>query len=225
MQRPKLLGLALLAMFALSAVVSTTALAAEPLFLILSGQKFPVSLTITSGLTTIEKVSGGAVVCHKDKGTGLITSAQLGAFAATFEECETMPGKIQCRMPGGPAGILLFPEVRLDLVSYLIKSVPSAGLLTLLPPVLLEFTIECGTAKFGIKGGAIGSLSPLNSFAHNLTLTFEQVKGVQFIKECEFPVELCARKKFLLELNAGTEEAGMEGIDTLETGTDVEVDP
>jgi hypothetical protein len=232
MQRPRLLGLALLAMFALCAVASTTALAQDPRFLSETG-KFPVSFTGTTSRSTVfETTKLAKITCIKDTDTGEIESASFATVTIALEGCSTF-ASLKCHTPGDATGVILFPAVSLYLVSYSRAGKLLAGLLSKLPPVLLEFLIECGSGpeKVKIRGGVIGLLSPLGSFGKNFTLSFEQVAGVPSVRECDFPIEVCGkageRKPFFLEtsINGGSEEeAGEEGVEELETSTRVEVE-
>ena len=107
MQRLKIVFLALMAVFALSAVASATASAAEhenPVVLPLAAETF----TGESGPGTLSTLAGKEVKCKKDKSEGTIAAnGREGTLHIDFEECTNETGTITCTGLGDSSGIIL----------------------------------------------------------------------------------------------------------------------
>ena len=108
MQRFGILGVALMAVFALSAVVSATASAHV---LILPTLTAIEDWTGESGAGTLEALPGGTtneIACKKDKSEGTFEKDKpLGLFHITFEGCTAGFGTLTCTGLGDANGIIL----------------------------------------------------------------------------------------------------------------------
>ena len=108
MQRFRILGVALVAMFALSAVVSATASAEVKILPALTAEE---KWTGESGAGTLEALPGGStheVACKKDKSEGTFEQNKpLGLFHITFEGCTAGFGTLTCTGLGEGNGIIL----------------------------------------------------------------------------------------------------------------------
>src|ERR1700730_17870093 len=84
MKRIKIVGLCLVAAFALSATVASSALAAKHI------NKGPIKIHAVSGIAFLELEKGvGKIECKTSETAGEITTAAGGTVVATFKGCET----------------------------------------------------------------------------------------------------------------------------------------
>lgn len=171
MQRSKILGLALMATFVLSAVVSATA-SAEPAVIL------PETAQLFSGESskgTLEVLPGGLahrVVCQKDKSEGNIeTGGKLGQFHIKFESCKAA-GLFAC------TGLGEAVEVILSLGTYHIVydklgtgAALGVGILFLVEPV--HFTCSNG-AEFVVQGEVLCLIKPINALAKHFEIVCER---------------------------------------------------
>jgi len=91
MKRLKLIGLAIFAVFALSACAAATASAEETRFLPEGTTKF----TVKSGAGKLTSPEA-EIACLSDSGKGEITSKRLGTFEVEFKDCEEPKLKVKC---------------------------------------------------------------------------------------------------------------------------------
>jgi hypothetical protein len=94
MKRISMMGLSLVAAFALSALVAGGALAAKH---VNSG---PLKYKSTSGIAFLEVEGGGKIECKVSNATGEYTTSTSGTVTATFESCETIGKKMHQRRTG-----------------------------------------------------------------------------------------------------------------------------
>jgi hypothetical protein len=234
MKRLKLLGLALIAIFALSAMATTAAFAENPLILPNPTAKEPLTFTSESVKGTkpkLETTKGTEIKCEKAKNSGSFTTGDAGTIEIDFEGCSTPVGaeNVSCNSPGDKKGIILLNATNgngdIQLVDVLpeiekVKKLRLGVLITLLS----DLNIECSLVKIKVLQSVIG-LADIKGEptteeklikTNVMTLLFHQTKGEQEIKECDLLIATCgkegARKKFLLEANfgAGHELAGEE---------------
>ena len=233
MQKLKVLGLALMAMFAIGIAVSATASAAEvPEFLCLGTCSFPITFTgkIATGklLTAI-----GSVECTEAGTTeGEITSAKKGtAKSIDFKGCLLAANKEKCNTTTDAAGVILLNSVAFHLVAYKLSAKLLAGILFLPAEVLFE----CGAVKIKVKGSPIALVaieSPITEAeSKNLLLLWdiEEVGGKkkQDPEKCELPAAICEGKTYgeLANLGLGFETAVFEETHVLLVlSTDVKID-
>jgi hypothetical protein len=106
MQRIKLLGLAVLAVFAFSAVASAVASAEimPPLMLPGAGTTFTIK---GLGEPILVRENGEKIKCKKSTGSGEATSDSLGNFKILFEECKSEPLSTTCTGLGNTTGTIL----------------------------------------------------------------------------------------------------------------------
>jgi hypothetical protein len=104
MQRFRILGVALMAMFALSAVMSATASAEVKILPTLTVEE---KWTGESGKGTLEVLGGEGIECTKDKSEGTFEANKpLGKFHIHLEGCKTAGG-ITCTGLSEKTGIIL----------------------------------------------------------------------------------------------------------------------
>jgi len=239
MKRIRLLGLALIALFALGAFASAGAFAGNPEILPKPTEKAPLTFTSTAGKTELKTTKDVETVCQKAKNTGEFTSQDLGTVTIKFEECKAEPGK--CNSPGQAAGVILI-EGDVHLVDVLPAGTLDLGVAITPhqdgnPKEDVSYTCG-GIAKTLILGTVIGVadnaagalLKDLEKFKETKVLWKQNASlGEQEIKECDLLTAFCepggVKKKFLLEADFGKgHELAVEIADaTLEFKTEVEV--
>jgi hypothetical protein len=212
MQRLKLLGLALMAVFALGAFASAAASAEElPNFLPEGTEANPVTFKDHSKGGTLETKAGKKVTCTEDHSEGQATSKKLGSFDVLF---------LGCKSEGTPC---------LGLGDKVAESVLVLGtfhirrLLTEAKHVYIVFLLEhvhftCG---FGlvlilVLGCVAALVLQVNKLVKEFEIHFEQEKGVQK------PTEIADEKnekneKCILETKVGNEAYVQSGELTLAT--------
>ena len=149
MQRLKILGVALMAVFALSALASTTASAAVVVL-----PEVEEKWTGESGKGTLETLKAlASVVCQKDKSEGTFEAKKpLGLFHITFEGCKAA-GLIACTGLGEAKEVILSLGTAHLVFDKLGKVLSEAGVgvLFLLEPV----HFECGSGKLFVVTGQV----------------------------------------------------------------------
>ncbi len=143
---------------------------------------YPKPLSITSGPTTLESVSGEKIECVADTGAGEVTSPMTGTAKIVLSGCERVlpTGKIPCETPGAPPEeIVINAPTRLGYISH----TPTTAVVGLdLGNDNLLATFVCGETRVLVKGSVIGKLTPVNKpvkAGKPFTLKFKQVKGHQ----------------------------------------------
>jgi hypothetical protein len=169
MQRFKLLGLTVLAVFVLGAVASSSAFGALPTVL-----PETAKISGTTGKGTLETTEGLAITCEKSTVSETAFKTK-GAFHITFTGC-TGPAKEKCESLGDAAGIILvLGEYHFVFITL---SPLVVGLALLLSP---EVHIDCltiiGEVLLLVKGCIVGSVSPINTSTTAFTGVIEQTKG------------------------------------------------
>jgi hypothetical protein len=238
MKRIRLLGLALIAVFALGALASASAFAENPEILPVptetSPAKFTATLSATKLVVTKEKVE---VECKKGKAKGSFTTQDAGTVDVTFEECKGLVGtnSAVCTSSGAAEGSIL-TEGTVQLVDIL-----PAGTLELgvwikpnedgSPATDLHF--KCGAvAEFVVLGSVIGKTNAKDLVKiKETTLTYEQsTRGEQAIKSCMFLKALCINAEgkeniFMLETEFGKGHllAAFVGTGTIKPEPEIEV--
>jgi hypothetical protein len=204
MQRLKLLVAALMAVFALGAMVSATASAEElPNFLPLGTEANPVIGIGKSGAGTLETVGGKTVKCTSSTSTGEATGPKLGRFDILLLGCES--SGIKCTgLKDTTAGSVLvkgtfhirrlLTEVKHVYIAFLIEHVHFSCLILIL--------------VLGCKAGLL--LSP-NVLSSTLILHLKQKAGVQepteIASESGSTDEKCTLS---IKIGAGAEEQAGE---------------
>ncbi|HEY2142010.1 MAG TPA: hypothetical protein VGG98_08120 [Solirubrobacteraceae bacterium] len=168
MQRLKILGLALVAVFALSAVASVATASAEVKILPEVAEKY----TGESGEGTLSSLSGTTVTCKKDTSEGEFEAKKpLGLFHITFKEC-TGPFNATCTGLGEASGVILVLGTAHLVFDKLGAKLSEAGVgvLFLLEPV--HFT--CLGILIKVKGEVLCLIKPVNVKAKHFEIVCEQ---------------------------------------------------
>jgi hypothetical protein len=208
MKSMRILGLALVAVFALFAMSVASASAAEPAFYECvkeAGGKFAKGCATEGGKggyvlregigakpafkgkggkATLHTPGVGEVTCASFKDSGTITSPTTeGKVLSTFSKCESL-GKT-CTSPGAKAGTITTNNLKGSL-GYLSKANHEAGvdLSAETGSVLAEFT--CEGLSISVTGSVIGQITPVNIATKKSTTTFAVTpEGFQKYKSFE----------------------------------------
>jgi hypothetical protein len=232
MRRIRIIGLALVAVFALAAVAAATASAAAPEFVPANG-KFPVSVKFTSGAGTLEAEGGHTVSCKHDSGAGTIENAKTIAKAVIkFTGCTTnIIGEDECKTAGKAKGEIVTNTLAAKLV-FDNKEKTSVALLAANEkgPAELYAEFEClGLETIKVKGSVLLLVTTLNTSTNLIKTSAKQTGGKPEDTSYwnEAGTELLTDKmetKGEGFLAFGYVESGISGTgDILPEGTNVEV--
>jgi hypothetical protein len=206
MSRTRIIGLALVAVFAMSAVAASAASAALPEF-IPTGKKFPVAFTSKSGVSILWTAGGKEIVCQSDTNKGNITGAKTDEVTVEFFKCEEPALKVSCGTSGTIKTNLLASTL-----GYLNAATHKVGLL--LEPktagaLFAEF--KCSILTVKVSGSVICEITPVNTVSHTFVLHCRHEKVKPFKQEFnKFEGETATH-----ELEALGEKAGFESEDTI----------
>jgi hypothetical protein len=178
MRRIAVVGAALLAVLAVSAIGSATAFALPEFLPNPEGQG--ITLGGKSGAGQLQIQGGGTVKCEKDKVLGQLLTLTHVDIDIHFEGCKALG--FQANTPLDNPGVILVKG--LALLCYLNKAAKTVGLNVEVTPTL---QIEVPTAKQSIevKGNVIGEVTPVNSKKSTGTVNFTQKEGKPGIEKCE----------------------------------------
>jgi hypothetical protein len=223
MQRLKLFGLTIMAVFMLGAIAANSAFALEnPEILPAPEAKAPATFVSKGGTGQLTS-KNNAISCKENSSTASFTSNPgVTTTTITFTGCESEG--VKCSSLGvATKGLILFlAEVKL--VTVLLSGTLFPGLLIVLPTTLIH--IECGGIILLLVGGSvlaqIDGLTSGTKFkakeAKKLLFHVEAEKQKQSLKTCDTPTALCSGKTFELysEVGKGKEEGGESQEDTIE---------
>jgi hypothetical protein len=204
-----LFGLALVAVFAMSAVIASAASAALP-------EQSPTTgkFTGVSGKSFFETKSGEKVNCKEDTIKGESTGAKTSSSTIAFKGCEAFGFK--CNTTGALAGEIVL-KVTGQLV-YISETKKEVGLINTLTA---ELTIKCSAFQtLKVRGATLCPLTPVNTKTKTYSVVCTEEKGVQQ------PTEYFNEKKEKVKApitetkgegikNFGYEQSGLSGTDTL----------
>lgn len=225
MHRFRLIGLALLAVVACTAIAAASA-SAEPLILVLPGQGFKTLKyegTTAKGTTaTLETVGGKKIVCQSALALATYTplegkpdDSSIGVGDVHFKECKKEA--VACRSEVGtekdPVETILTPLILTAAAELTKEKVLQFLLINTINGVLF---INCGGVKEEIKGavpclvgGATSGSELVAGAVVTITCTAE-AKGKQVTGTCTEPVAACeklAKEPLLASIGAGFENA------------------
>jgi hypothetical protein len=180
MNRIRIICLALVAVFAMSAIATASASALPlPEF----EGPFPNKFTSTSLVSTLETVGKNKVTCTADTNKGELTGPKTDLVTVTFTGCET--SGIKCNSAGGAAGEIKTNQLA-SLLGYINAATKETGV-DLSPAVaganVAEF--ECAGIKIVVRGSVIGVITPLNKKTKAYTVKFVQKAGKQKVTKLE----------------------------------------
>lgn len=170
MQRFKILGIALMAVFALSVVASTTASASVTVL----PEKQEIKWTGESGKGTLEVLKSiFNVVCQKDKSEGTIEKDKpLGLFHIDFEGCKAAIAA--CTGLGEANEVILTLGTYHLVFDSLTPKLVNAGIGVLF---LVEPThFECGGKLFIVEGQVLCLIKPTNTLTKHFEIKCDRGK-------------------------------------------------
>jgi hypothetical protein len=179
MHRLKLVGLVVLAVFAVAVGVAASASAATTMTL-------PEFVTKTSWKGSsgagILRASGVEIKCTTGTNTGGIEATKkLGTFALLFLGCSSLLTATECKTEGttGTGNILTVGTWHLVLTT---KAAADQRLIWFL---VQEFVTKCGTVSITTKGNVLGEITPGNVLTKHYALKVLAPLGVQEITTFE----------------------------------------
>jgi hypothetical protein len=207
MRQFRTLGVALMAVFAISVVASATAAAENPEILPVPTAKVPLKFTAV-GLDKeyiLETTKKLQLACRSFKAKGEFTSQDSGTVTIDFEGCEAKGSK--CTTEGDVNGtILVFADINLvDLkkAGLALKESLGVEILPLNAAKENKLVMTCGVLKTEIIGSVLGREDKIKELTKTKTgeLLFNQKEGEQEFTECELLKAFCEKKIFRLESN------------------------
>jgi hypothetical protein len=166
--RIRIVGLALVAMFAIGAVVATAASAALP-------EQTPTTGTFTgtSSASTFETKSGEKVACKEGSVSGESTGAKTSKSTITFKGCEAFG--LKCNSSGAASGTIVLNVT--GLLVYTSETEKKVGLINTLTA---ELTIKCTAFQtLKVKGSTLCPITPVNTKTKAFSVVCKETKGVQ----------------------------------------------
>jgi hypothetical protein len=214
MEYLRLLTVAMVAVFALSAIIATAAQAANPKI-----EGSPVEFT---GSGSSSKLTAGSheITCTANTTKGSVkSSGEEGEDTTKFTSCTTEAGATKCKTEGAAAGEIVLPAT----VIHFILISPSLFAVLFL---VLNFDILCNVLLILVIGPVIlHSSFPLSKKVTSTEFVGAAKEGKQEFRTCELPSALCAEGPFELkaEFIEGKEENAVEtATDTVTFTKEVE---
>jgi hypothetical protein len=188
MKLARLVGLALVAVFAMSAIIASTA-SAFPEFLMLPSSK---TFKGVSGVGTL-KAGTETVTCESDENAGEVTSMDsVGKVSVTFHGCKVKVATGECTIKStltGSAGLIVTTSLR-GLLGEVAEAEAKSKVGVLLEPetgivftTLLATGAPCNTQETAVEGTLAGELTPIKALQTTLKLIFGLTSEKQNIKE------------------------------------------
>jgi hypothetical protein len=175
MKRFKVLGVALVAIFALASVLSATAFALPELLGQAANEEYKGKNTVAN--PTLETVAGEQIICSAATASGKQTNDTTGSFSIDFTGCKAVTGigSFACNSSGDAKEVILSTGT----AHYVWDAKPktdTVGIL-FLPN---ETTIECtALVKLKVRGHVLCLISIPLTLAVAHTFTCAQTKGKQ----------------------------------------------
>jgi hypothetical protein len=220
MKRIRIMGLCLVAAFAMSAVVSAAA-SAEPLFLtktvVTEGVKIPIKGTL--GAAFLEgSVSKSKITCTGGTATGEVTGPQTSKNnVTTFTGCES--GGLKCES-GVTEGVIITKALEAKL-NGITSSLPGERLFSEKEGrggILAEFNCG-GVVNVVVKGSVIGSLSGASGTSAEtgkllptMSLSFAEAGGIQKYTSFSEGPEKGEKEQLSSVINGGSPEASGQSV-------------
>jgi hypothetical protein len=176
MKRIAVIGLALVAIFAMSAASASAAK------IIIKG---PAPFTATSGLSKLSTIGLPEIECKSSTAVGSLTSATKGEVTVTFKACETQGKKC-----GNTEAGTIQTKLLETTVGWINKAKGEAGV-DFIGKVGGEKTkgaeaeFECEGLSVAVKGSVIGRSTPTNTMSTEGKVTLIGKNGEQEIEKFE----------------------------------------
>lgn len=228
MKLARLLGVALVAIFVVSAMVAAEASAADPEFTVLPTVKTFVSL---SGLSILDSANGNSIDCTSDVNSGEITSMDtVGDVHVHFLGCSVYAGTEHCTIKStnttgegliltntlnGLLGLVDKDSEATSLVGILFEPVSGKVFVT-----LAETAAACGTPITAVEGTVAGEVLPINEESETGHVFIQAEGSKQRIKSI---LVLGGSVKPKLS-SFGADESSESTLDIIHWGGKVEID-
>jgi hypothetical protein len=220
------MGLALVAVFAMSAITAATASAtAMPEIVNKSGvTPTKTGFKSTSGASEFETKGGHVIKCKEDTDTGKLTGPSSDEATITFTGCSTtVILTLKCNSEGAKEGEIIL-KVTSELV-WLNSGLTEPGEDLALPSAGL--TIKCTSSEtLKVKGSTVCPISGYKALSVKGTITCEQSKGVQkftkYFLEGKEVTDITETEGTGL-IKFGFEQSGLKSTDTLTYEEEVEI--
>jgi hypothetical protein len=195
MTRIRITGLALVAVFALSAVGAVTASAAEPELVNKSGaghELLKKKFKDKGKAATLTTVAGRTVTCTANTSTGEVEGLKKDRKGSVkFTGCESsgLGAKSVAPAPVGKAKEIITRSLESELC-FINAATDEVGLI-LRPEgggLFTEIEVGANIEKLAVKGQVIGVVTPVDKLVTpkaEFTVTFTQAKGIQSPTKCE----------------------------------------
>lgn len=187
--RLRTLGLALVAVFAMSAVAASAASATLPEFGSSSG--FPVKFTshnktgVEPKLHSTTALGAHNVACKESKDKGeVLNSKEVGKIKVEYKGCVEEGTTKKCTTTGEVAGVIVTKELK-GRIGYISEPAKTVGveLEPVTAPLFAEFTCET-VGKVKVEGCTIGQAKPVNVPPSTTgELIFKELGGKQEFEE------------------------------------------
>jgi len=175
MQRLKILGLTLMAVFALSAIASTTASAALPSILNEKKEEVAPSFTGNSGGTEFVKLNGKKIECTASTAEGLFEKGKpLGLFHIHFTGCSGLAGATCTGEGDKEKEILVLGTFHIVYDKLLNEGSLGAAILFLIPRFHFTCTLLGVKVLILVQGQVLCLIKPINAFAKHFEVDCEQ---------------------------------------------------
>jgi hypothetical protein len=206
--RIRTLGLALVAVFALSVVTAATASALPTLPELVNSKGEALvkkKYKSTSGKSTLENTKSEKITCKEDTDEGETTGLSTSTSTVKFKGCES--SGVSCKTSGASSGEIVTSAK--GTLEWINEKEQEVGL-------LLETekkTITCLIIKKEVEGSVLGIMTPVNKLVtppETFSLAFKQKKGVQ--EPSEYEME---GKKVKVKTTTNGVESGLETTDAL----------
>jgi len=173
MQRLKVLGLALMAVFALSAIASATA-SALPEVLNEKKEQAAQKFTGTSGVTELVKLNGKKVECEASTAEGEIEKGKpLGLFHIHFTGCKGLLGAACTGEGDKEKEILVLGTFHIVYDKLASEGSLGAAILFLVPRFHFTCTVVGVKVLVLVQGEVLCLIKPINTFAKHFEIVCE----------------------------------------------------
>lgn len=235
LRNTRIWGLALVAVFAFSALAAANASATQPV-----AEGFPATFSGVGGAGKLETTGPTirTINCTGNTSSGEINSANtVKGVKVTFTGCTTTGPfgvELSCKSSGAAAGVIVTNVLKGKLV-YLIAGSSRAGI-DLEPESGTTFaSITCTkTIIFEIKenltvtGSVIGEITPVNTSATKFTLAFKQKEpGMQEFESYLNPSGCSPVTDVLTTVGSGAEsftsQSAVEGTEAITTSKTIKI--
>jgi hypothetical protein len=183
--------IAIVAVFAIAALGTSSASAALPEFSPAGAAEKPIKFTFKGGKVRLGEAGVERVECKATAGEGSITSAKALTAKFKFKECGTLPfAGDNCKSTGAGTGEVVTPELKSTL-AYISKATKEVGIVVNSEGTNPPFAVfECSLNKYGLQNGVIAAITPINTKSKALALSLKWTEHNQTNTPSQYENEL-----------------------------------